>query len=270
MNKRQEVPRRLLVPCRHPAKLLDQVDEPLHLVPFLVQMLIIVARHHPVLLGRDDRLGPARRDRPHQRVAVVRLVRDHRPGVWTRDQRLGLAHIGVLARRQNQPCRVAQGVDGDGDLGRPAAPTPPECLLCLAPATRFFWGAPAACWWARTTVESRINHSRSGSWRASKTRSHTPFWAQRSNRRQTEFQGPNRAGRSRHGAPVWAIQRTASRTRRLSWAALPCWPHWPGRRSLIRSQSASWIAWRWCMTDSPWRVVRPVSYQNCPALFHTP
>ena len=43
---------------------------------------------------------------------------------------------------------------------------------------------------------------------------------------------------------IQAIQRTASMNRRLFLATFPCWPGWPGRWSLIRSQSASLIAWR--------------------------
>ena len=89
-----------------------------------------------------------------------------------------------------------------------------------------------------------IIHSRSGSWRASKTRFHTPFLAHRSNRFQTEPQGPNRSGRSRHGAPVLPIQRTALMKRRLSLAVTPGSPGWPGSMSLMRSQSSSLISWR--------------------------
>src|SRR5262249_54329776 len=68
----------------------------------------------------------------------------------------------------------------------------------------------------RMTLESKINHSRSGSRNSRKIRSQIPLRAHRSNRLHTEFQLPNRSGRSRHWAPVFAIQRTASTKRRLS------------------------------------------------------
>ena len=57
----------------------------------------------------------------------------------------------------------------------------------------------------------------------------------RTNRRQTEFHGPNRSGRSRHGAPVLAIQRTALRNNRSRAAG----PGRGGSNARTRSQSAS-------------------------------
>jgi hypothetical protein len=50
---------------------------------------------------------------------------------------------------------------------------------------------------------------------ASRTTSQMPMSAQRRNCRKTEFQLPNSAGRSRHGAPVRMIQKMASST--LRW-----------------------------------------------------
>jgi hypothetical protein len=44
---------------------------------------------------------------------------------------------------------------------------------------------------------------------------------QRRNRLNTELDLPNAAGKSRHGAPVRAIQNTASRNSRVS---PPVWP----------------------------------------------
>ena len=45
-------------------------------------------------------------------------------------------------------------------------------------------------------VESKITHSKSGSWRMVNTRCQTPLLAQRSSRRQTLFQLPKYSGRS--------------------------------------------------------------------------
>src|SRR5215472_8797444 len=238
MNKPKEVPGRLLVPRGDPPVLLEQVDEPLDLLPLLVQMLVIIARHFPVLLGRDHRLRPLPPRRLNDRIAVERLVGDERPRPVPSHQRLGPGDVRLLAPRQDELDRVAQGVDEDVDLGAEPAFGTAERLVPLPPFS------PAACWCARTTVVSRIIHSRSGSWRASKTRFHTPFRAHRSNRFQTEPQGPNRSGRSRHGAPVLAIQSTALRKRRLSLAVTPGSPARPGRRSLMRAQRSSLISWR--------------------------
>src|SRR5439155_20061072 len=117
--------------------------------------------------------------------------------------------------------------DGRVGIGPVPAPGAPEGL-----GAGVFW-APAAHGWARTTVESRIRVETSGSRTAPRTRPHTPAAAHRRNRRQTLFQLPNRPGRSRHGLPVRATQRTAARNRRSSALGPRA-----GRRSLTRSQSA--------------------------------
>src|SRR5882672_11593195 len=77
--------------------------------------------------------------------------------------------------------------------------------------------APAACWWARTMVESTIRYSKSGSSDiASKIRRQTPFSLHRLKRRKTLFHSPNASGRSRHGEPVRTIHKTPSTNIRLS------------------------------------------------------
>ena len=81
-------------------------------------------------------------------------------------------------------------------------------------------------------VASSITHSKSGSCKASNTRSQTPFLAHRLNRWKVLFQSPNRSGKSRHGAPVRTIHNTASRNNRLSFAGCPGSPARPGNRPL--------------------------------------
>src|SRR4051794_12058697 len=240
MNKSKEVAGRLLVPRGDPAILLDQADEPLDLLALLAQMLVIITRPPPFFLRRAPRVAPLPLRRPHDRIAVVSLVEDVGPRLMPADQRPGLHDVGLLTRRQDEIDRVAQGIDGDVDLGRESAPRAAQRLISVYPP----FTAPAACWCARTTVLSMIIHSRSGSRGASKTRSRAPFLAQRSNRFQAEPRGPNRSGRSRQGAPVLAIQRTALTNRRLSLAVTPGSPAWPGRKSLMRSRWSSVISWR--------------------------
>ena len=157
MEESQEVPGRLLIPGGDAAILLDQVDEPLHLVPFLIEMLIIGPRLLPVLLGRDQRLGPAPLDPSHQVIAVIPLVGDGRPRIEALEQGRALTDIRRLAGRQDEPHRVAQGVDDDVDLGAESAARSPQRLVAGPP---FF---PAACWCARTIELSSSTHSRSGS-----------------------------------------------------------------------------------------------------------
>src|SRR5262245_12294869 len=266
MHERQEVPGRLLIPRGHPPVLLDPVPEPLRQVAVLVPLAVIVPRPRPVLLRRDDGLAAPGLDAVHQRLAVIALVGDDHLEGHAVQQGRGLLHVGGLTGCQHERDREAQAADPAVDLGAEAAPAAAQRFgLRAAPFLR----APAACWCARMTVESRISHSRSGSCRAANRRCQTPFWAQRSKRFQTLFQSPKRSGRSRQGAPVLPIQSTASTNRRLFLATPPCWPGRPGSRSLIRSQWASDSAWRCRIAGPPWREKRPASYHSCPASVHT-
>lgn len=100
--------------------------------------------------------------------------------------------------------------------------------------------APAECWCARTIVASILTVSRSGSSeRACRSRSHTPRFAQRENRRKILFQFPHSPGKSRQGAPVFANHKTDSTNNRLFVPCLPGSPSFPGTSSLIRFHCSS-------------------------------
>ena len=90
-----------------------------------------------------------------------------------------LRDLGDLPAGEDQSRRMAQGVDGDVDLGPKAATRSAQRLVVVYP----FFSAPAACWWALRTVESIRRLSRSASPpKATRTRARTPDWAQRWNR----------------------------------------------------------------------------------------
>ena len=132
---------------------------------------------------------------PHERVIAFDLV--------------GLAAGDI----ENQ--RIAFGVRAEVDFAREAAARAPERFLILIPPF-----TPAACWCARTIVESMACSSSAGGPRlasVSKTASHTPSLLHRMKRTKTEFQLPYRSDTSRHGAPV----RRLSAVRRLSGTAGP-------------------------------------------------
>jgi hypothetical protein len=94
-------------------------------------------------------------------------------------QRGPLRDVGDLSAGEDQSHRIAQGVDGDVDLGPKAATRSAQRLVVVDPV----FSAPAACWWALMTVESLSRLSRSASLpSASGTRARTPDWAQRWNR----------------------------------------------------------------------------------------
>ena len=84
------------------------------------------------------------------------------------------------------------------DFGREAAARAAERFLFLIPPF-----TPAACWCARTIVESMACSSSAGGPReasVSNAASQTPSLLQREKRTKTEFQLPYRSGISRQGA----------------------------------------------------------------------
>jgi hypothetical protein len=82
-------------------------------------------------------------------IGVVALVGEH--GFWfaLAEQRDGLSAIVGLSAGEHEAERQAQFVGEQVDLGRQTSSTPPQSGL-RSP----FFRAVAACWWARTTLES--------------------------------------------------------------------------------------------------------------------
>ena len=80
-----------------------------------------------------------------------------------------------------------------------------------------------------------MTQSRSGAFNASKTASHTFFWASRRQRRQTELGLPNRSGKSAQAAPVRMSQTTAFKNNRLSRAVTPQSVDLPGRSGATKA-----------------------------------
>ena len=110
--------------------------------------------------------------------------------------------------------RVAFGVRAEVDFRREAAARATERFPILIPPF-----TPAACWCARTIVESMACSLSPGGprlARVSNAASHTPSLLQRVKRTKTEFQLPYRSDKSRQGAPVRRTQRMPLTIRRLS------------------------------------------------------
>src|SRR3954451_20151493 len=190
----------LVVAGRDGPVLLQFGEEVLDQVAGLVEVLVVRAQLLAVRLGRDHgRLACLRERLEHSLLGIVGLVGDQRGSGEVGQQRVGPLQVVRLPRREGGAGRVAERVDQAVDLRARAAAAAPDRLV--APAA--FWGAPALCWWARTTVLSIIAYSLSASpAKCRKTRSHTPVLAQRQKRVWTFFQAPNRSGRSRHGMPA--------------------------------------------------------------------
>jgi hypothetical protein len=152
----------------------------------------------------------------------------------------------TLTGQEDEANEISEGIDQSHDLSGETATRAAYGLILSPPF------APVPCWWTRTSVPSMRTYSKSGSsQRALKTRSQTP--AQRQKRVYTVNHLPNASGRSRHGEPVRAIQRTASMKRRPGSPTLPdsCgairshWVHAPANRIVIfspKSDGRSWSA----------------------------
>src|SRR5438876_5505334 len=125
-------------------------------------------------------------------IGVVGGVREDMLGGQSFDQGMSLRDVVALAACKDEAYRQAQAADHQVNLAGQAAARAADRLILRPPF------APAACWCARTMVESTIAYSKSGSSdRATKMRRHTPPRLQRLNRTKTLFHSPNTDGRSR-------------------------------------------------------------------------
>src|SRR4029077_3206044 len=216
--------------------MLDSVHKPLRQVPSAILLLEQGSLLRSAFQARNDGCTSPSLDGCDDLVAVVLFVGDNVLGFVIRQQGCRLLTVVDLTRCHNQFDWAAFRVHRQVDLRAEPSARATETF-----ATPPF---PAACWWARITVESSIKHSRSGSFHASRSRFHTPRLHHRLNRWNPEFHGPNRSGRSRHGAPVFAIQSTASTNNRLFSAVRPGSPGLPGSSFLILSHCSSVISCR--------------------------
>jgi len=110
--------------------------------------MIIGSLLQSIFAGRNHRLRSHRADQGDQRIGIVTLVANDRLRLEPIDQRSRLGDIADLSTGQNVAQRVTQGVDNGVNFGAQPPARAPQRLFA-----RFFW-APAACWWARTTVLS--------------------------------------------------------------------------------------------------------------------
>jgi len=235
MQKGIEVTSELVVSRGDAAKLLEPVEESLDEIPGFVTMPIDGTLRGSITPRGNNRLRACLLDGVDQLVTIVAFVGHDSTGVDVLNERSALGNIRDLAPCEYQPQRIAQRIDTGVNLGCQSAPRTTDRLI----ATVFF-GAPAACWCARTIVAS-INSSSRSAWscKASATRCQTPYASQRAKRTYTECQLPSSLGKSRHGQPVRARYRTASTKRRLSGARPPLSVGLPGNRFSIRNHCPS-------------------------------
>ena len=155
----------------------------------------------------------------------------------TLHQGLRLVDVGLLAGRQDELDRVAQAVDGAVDLGPEPAPASAQRLIAPAPffRPRRRAGGPGS-------RSCRGSPLQVGVLQRLEDPLPDPCWPSGRTASRQFHSRTARAGRAR-GAGL-ADPKDSVEKRRLSSAVTPGSPGWPGRRSLMRSQSASEISWR--------------------------
>lgn len=193
-----------------------------------------------VSLGRDIGDCPAVACVLPDGVAVISPISEQDAGITVAlFHQVGISCAVVsLAGAQDDADGQPLGAGAEMALGREATSRTAKSLA-LSPPLK-----PAAQWCARTMVLSIICKASAGpppSARASSITSQIRLTVQRRNCRCTEFHLPSSAGRARHGAPVRAIQKIVSSTRRWSAAGRP--PAAPGsaRNGLKNPHSSSLI-----------------------------
>ena len=156
---------------------LEMAEEVLDQMAPFVHFVIMRDAPGAVSLGRDDRCGTAFIEVGAQPVVVEGLVADERLKIEAGDQRLNTDAVVTLAGQKDEANEIAEGVDQGHDFGGQAATRAAYGLILSPPF------APVPCWWTRTSVPSMRTYSKSGSSQSAlKTRSQTPFFAQRQKR----------------------------------------------------------------------------------------
>jgi hypothetical protein len=185
--------------------------------------------------GRNDCLGAQFADACQEMSCVESFVSNDCVDIVHSDEQIfRLSDVMSLAPGETKSSQVAEAIHHGMDLCAQSRARTANTLLSL------FFDALAACWCARTIVLSRNASSKSASSESrAKTACHTPLSAHRANRLNVVFHGPNAIGRSRQGAPVRAIQCTASTNNRLSAPLRPRSPCLPWRSPSIRTHWSS-------------------------------
>lgn len=241
MHHSQEAAGRFIVARGQPAELLEAAEKAFDFVAVAVEVAVNHALDEAILFAWNHGLGTDGGHAGEHGVRIVGFVGQHVAcALGGRQQVRHAPAIGLLAGAEQHAQRVAQRVDQGVDFGRQPAAAAAKGFV----ADAAFFGLPAACAWARTTVESSITQSKSGSCTASNKRCHTPFWAQRRLRLRSVSCLPKRAGSARQAHPWRATQNTALRKSRLSTPDRPTSPALPDKwgakaahaRSLISSR----------------------------------
>ena len=137
--------------CGEAAKLFEVGEGSFDAVTLAVEGPVEAALHLSHGAGRDYGGDAAFGQMVEDWIGVIALVGQHGLGLSVAEQRQGLGAIVGLATGEHEAEGQTKLVREQVDLGRQTSSTPPQSGL----RTPFFC-AVAACWWARTTLESII------------------------------------------------------------------------------------------------------------------
>ena len=156
MESRTESAFEFVVASGDPAELLELIEKAFDAVALAIERWIVVQLPTAGVDGRNDRFNAIKSQTLADTVGIVAFIEggglEHVVGVETFVERFKLAAIMRLSRSQVQRDTAVFVHGGRVDL-RGQAPTRAAQSLVGA----VFFGAPAACWWARTVVESMNN-----------------------------------------------------------------------------------------------------------------
>jgi hypothetical protein len=159
-NEASIVGEELVISCRDAPELFQLVEEAFDEISLFVERLVVGERRTAIRFGRNDGFGSAFEDSLAQVIGVITFVGDDGLSLKAFDQGVRLCDVVALTWPEQQADGIAERVGCGVDLCAQAAAGPAQTLgICPPLAIR----APAACWWARTMVESIISHSRSAS-----------------------------------------------------------------------------------------------------------
>ena len=217
------------------AKPLQACKESFNEISTFIDMLVIASEHLSIGFRWNDRCGIHCLDALNEVGGVKSFVgHDGTNDLQAIDEIGRFGDVVSFATGRTEVRQIAQPINRRMNFG---AQSPTRTAKTLLPV---FLGAPAACWCARTMVLSRNTSSKSASSQSlAKSACQTPLSAQREKRLNEVFHGPKSDGRSRQGAPVLAIQRTASTNKRLSAPLRPRSPDFPCSIGSIRSHCSS-------------------------------
>ena len=139
MDERQKRGSQFVVSSGDTPEMFDASEEALDQIAVFVELAIEVSLNQPIGTRRDNGLRTGRFDFRNEVIGIVALVGDD--GLcWQVLDGLGrTVDVGNLSRRENDPQRIAQGIDYYVQLGRQSSPRTADFLT-----TGFFW-APAEC-----------------------------------------------------------------------------------------------------------------------------